>query len=122
MVAADDRTGAFEVAALFAAVVGPTRVTVGVPAAGSCVVDIATRSLSADEAAERAAVMEATPSRWAGHKIDSTLRGQWATELRTRHETGGRRVVVLPAWPALGRTCRRGVCTCTVRRSAAWWN
>ena len=109
MVAADDRTGAFEVAALIADVVGPTLVTVGTPAAGSCVVDIATRSQPADEAAARAAAMDATPSRWTAHKIDSTLRGQWATELRARHEVGGRRIVVLPAWPAQGRTCIGGV-------------
>jgi len=109
MVAADDRTGAFEVAALIADVVGPTLVTVGTPAAGSCVVDIATRALRADEAAARAAATEATPSRWTAHKIDSTQRGQWAAELRSRHQVGGRRVVVLPAWPEHGRTCIGGV-------------
>jgi len=109
VVAADDRTGAFEVAALLADVVGPTLVTVGRPSEGSCVVDIATRALLADEAAARAAAVEATPSHWAAHKIDSTLRGQWAAELRTRHEVGGRPVVVLPAWPQMGRTCIGGV-------------
>lgn len=109
VVAADDRTGAFEVAALFAAVVGPTMVTVSQPAAGSCVVDIDTRARSAEDAAARAAAIEATPSRWSAHKMDSTLRGQWAAELRARQAAGGRRIVVLPAWPALGRTCVGGV-------------
>lgn len=109
MVAADDRTGAFEVAALFAAVAGPTLVAVGEPITGPCVVDIATRALSVDDAAARAATMEATPSGWSAHKIDSTLRGQWAAELRARQAAGGRRLVVLPAWPALGRTCVGGV-------------
>ena len=84
-------------------------VPVGTPAAGSCVVDIATRALRADEAAARAAATEATPSRWTAHKIDSTQRGQWAAELRSRHQVGGRRVVVLPAWPEHGRTCIGGV-------------
>jgi len=109
LVAADDRTGAFEVAALFAHVIGPTLVTVGWPAGESCVVDIATRTLPADEAAARAAAVEATPSSWAAHKIDSMQRGQWVAELRTRQQVSGRRVVVLPAWPEMGRTCIGGV-------------
>jgi uncharacterized protein YgbK (DUF1537 family) len=109
IVAADDRTGAFEVAALVAEVSGPTLVTVGSPSEGSCVVDIATRPATAEVAAERAAAVEATPSAWSAHKIDSTLRGNWAAELIARHAEGGRRVVVLPAWPALGRTCVGGV-------------
>ena len=60
VVAADDRTGAFEVAALIADVVGPTLVTVGAPADGSCVVAIASRALPADEAATRASAKSAT--------------------------------------------------------------
>ncbi len=42
------------------------------------------------------------------HKIDSTLRGNWAAEIAARHGTSGRPVLVVPALPALGRICRDG--------------
>lgn len=109
MVAADDRTGAFEVAALFAQVVGPVTVTVGAAVAGSGVVDIGSRSLASGDAAERAAAIDSSPSAWVAHKIDSTLRGNWVAELRARQRATGRRVVLLPGWPEMGRTCARGV-------------
>ncbi|CAB4364227.1 MAG: hypothetical protein F2681_01220 [Actinobacteria bacterium] len=109
-VAADDRTGAFEVAALIAQALGegPVLVTVGAPAAESGVVDLATRGLGAADARTIAAGIESRDG-WAGHKMDSTLRGNWAVEARARRQVGGRRVVVLPGWPDLGRTCVRGV-------------
>jgi uncharacterized protein YgbK (DUF1537 family) len=108
-VAADDRTGAFEIAALIAGVggEGPVRVSSGAPIEDG-VVDLGTRSLAPAEARAAAAAVE-TAGGWAGHKIDSTLRGNWAGELRARRQAGGRRVVVLPGWPDLGRTCVRGV-------------
>ena len=43
------------------------------------------------------------------HKIDSTLRGNWASELVARHAATGHPVLVVPAYPALGRTCVGGV-------------
>ena len=107
--AADDRTGAFEVAGLLAAVVGPVRVTVGEAPAGNGVVDLGSRALSGGDAAARAAAVEHVPSAWLAHKIDSTLRGNWAGELLARQATSGRRSVVLPGWPELGRTCVNGV-------------
>ena len=109
MVVADDRTGAFEVAALLAQVIGPVTVTVGAAPARSGVVDFGTRALSADAAAEIAAAIDYSPSSWIAHKIDSTLRGNWAAELAARQRTTGRRVVVLPGWPEMGRTCVGGV-------------
>lgn len=109
LVAADDRTGAFEVAALFAQVVGPVTVTVGAAPTGSGVVDLASRAMSADDAAHLASAIDASPSAWVAHKIDSTLRGNWAAELMARQRATGRRVVVLPGWPELGRTCVGGV-------------
>ncbi|MCE9621527.1 MAG: hypothetical protein K8R99_04175 [Actinomycetia bacterium] len=109
LVAADDRTGAFEVAALFAQVVGPVTVTVGAAPDGSGVVDLGSRALVATEAARVAAAIDATPSTWVAHKMDSTLRGNWAAELRSRQRATRRRVVVLPGWPELGRTCVGGV-------------
>jgi len=108
VVAADDRTGAFEVAALFAAVVGPVVVSVGQPVTGPCVVDIRSRDVTPQAAAARAAAIEAQPSTWTAHKMDSTLRGNWAVEVSARRARTGRRLVVLPGWPELGRTCIGG--------------
>lgn len=109
LVAADDRTGAFEVAGLLARVVGPVRVTVGGAPVGSGVVDLRSRALCAADAAALAAAVERSPSGWSAHKIDSTLRGNWAGELLARQAVSGRRVVVLPGWPELGRTCVDGI-------------
>ena len=109
LVAADDRTGAFEVAALFAQLVGPVTVTVGDAPNGSGVVDIGSRAMSLGDAARVASAIDASPSAWVAHKIDSTLRGNWAAELRARQGTTDRRVVVLPGWPEMGRTCVGGV-------------
>ncbi|MGB8859527.1 MAG: four-carbon acid sugar kinase family protein [Ilumatobacteraceae bacterium] len=109
VVAADDRTGAFEVAALFAASAGPVTVTVGRPVDGPCVVDLGSRGLDAAVASAAAAAIEYAPSGWSAHKMDSTLRGNWVAEVRARQARRGGRVVVLPGWPALGRTCVDGV-------------
>jgi uncharacterized protein YgbK (DUF1537 family) len=107
LVTADDRTGALEVAAEIAATTGPVTVTVDHPPAGAGVVDLASRHLAVDAAAGRAAAAPA--ARWNAHKIDSTLRGNWVDEVRARARVTGRRVVVVPAWPQMGRTCVGGV-------------
>ena len=106
LIAADDRTGAYEVAALLA---GPDAVTVsvGAPVPGGGVVDLGTRAMAAHEAATWAAGLPAHG--WVGHKIDSTLRGNWAAEVRARRLATGRRLIVLPGWPDMGRTCVAGV-------------
>lgn len=110
LVVADDRTGAFETAAALAdRGAGPVPVHAWPEhGAGSTrVVDLASRHLSPSEAAERAAsVVAAGPT---AHKIDSTLRGNWAEELVGRHRSGDRRVLLVPALPELGRTCVDGV-------------
>jgi uncharacterized protein YgbK (DUF1537 family) len=50
-----------------------------------------------------------TPRRWRHvHKIDSTLRGNWAVEVAAL-AARGHQVVVIPAHPAAGRTCVGGV-------------
>jgi uncharacterized protein YgbK (DUF1537 family) len=105
LVAADDRTGAFEVAAEIAAVAGPVTVTVDELPPDDGVVDLVSRHLDPDRAATRASAVDTVPAKWTAHKIDSTLRGNWAAELRARRTSSGRRVVILPAWPAMGRTC-----------------
>lgn len=108
LVAADDRTGAFEVAGLLASLTGPVRVTVGASPPGNGVVDLQTRSLTTADAAQRCRAVELQPSSWSAHKIDSTLRGNWAAEVLARQAASRRRVVVLPGWPELGRTCVAG--------------
>jgi uncharacterized protein YgbK (DUF1537 family) len=111
-VVADDRTGAIETAAAIADRTGvPVPVAVWPdltpPSARASVVDLATRHLEADEAAARAASLPDGVR--SAHKIDSTLRGNWATELAARHATSGRPVVLVPALPTLGRVCVDGV-------------
>lgn len=109
LVVADDRTGAFEVAGLLASVRGPVWVTVGAAPTGNGVVDLGSRALSPAESAVRASAVEQQPSRWTAHKIDSTLRGNWAGEVLARQAASGRRLVLLPGWPEMGRTCLDGV-------------
>jgi uncharacterized protein YgbK (DUF1537 family) len=117
-VAADDRTGALEVAAALAdrRVGGVTGVPVGVWPATAFdefgvdelgVVDLASRHLSPVEAGERAAQLPAAGP--LAHKIDSTLRGNWAHELVARAAALDRAVLVVPALPSLGRVCKDGV-------------
>lgn len=110
-VTADDRTGALESAAAIADRTGaPVPVAVWpdrAPArAGSSVVDLASRHLPPSEAAERAVSLPATGRHV--HKIDSTLRGNWADELVARHRVAGLPVLLVPALPALGRRCVGG--------------
>lgn len=110
--AADDRTGALETAAVLAdRGGGAVAVTVwpDVPPAGRApavaVVDLGTRHL--DPTAARARVATLPRHERAGHKIDSTLRGNWADEVAERSRS--RPVLVVAALPALARTCVDGV-------------
>lgn len=109
LVAADDRTGAFETAAALAdRGVGPVPVSAwpDPPAdVNVAVIDLACRHLSPSEAAERAAAIP--PADLQAHKTDSTLRGNWADELVARSNT--RPVLLVPALPSQGRTCVGGV-------------
>jgi uncharacterized protein YgbK (DUF1537 family) len=72
-----------------------------------CVVDLESRHLSSQQAATRAAALVVAGP--AAHKIDSTLRGNWARELVARHLTTHMPVLLVPALPALGRVCVGGV-------------
>lgn len=112
LVGADDRTGALEAGGACAAA-GAGAVWVGSAVAEAtgrvAVVDLGTRQLTPAAAAQRAAALDAVPHGAAAHKIDSTLRGNWAYELLARHAASGRRVLVVPALPAAGRTCVGGV-------------
>ena len=112
-VAADDRTGALEVAAALADRGAGGVEGVGVTiwpeqsAGDVCVVDLESRHLSAQQAASRAAGLKVVGP--AAHKIDSTLRGNWARELVARHLTTRMPVMLVPALPALGRVCVDGI-------------
>ena len=117
-VVADDRTGALETAGMCARGFGPVLVsgrpldaTVG--CAGSVramVVDIASRHVTPAEAGRRVADLSGVESARVAHKIDSTLRGNWAAELVAHSRArAGRRVLVIPSFPQVGRVCTGGV-------------
>ncbi len=115
VVAADDRSGAIEAAATIAdAGLGP--VVCGrdpwpdaARAGAFCVVDLGSRHLDPTVAAEGAARVGRRPAGASVHKIDSTLRGNWAVEVVARSRAADLRPVVVAAHPALGRRCRDGV-------------
>ncbi len=115
-IAADDRTGALEVAGECAdRGAGPVLVTVlgrdhreSVPRACT-VVDLGSRHLELGEAAARAAQADVGGGGHRAHKIDSLLRGNWAAELVARHRASGRRILIVAALPAMGRICRGGI-------------
>ncbi len=118
-VTADDTTGALETAAACAdarwrAVVvapgGRVRSDAAATAEASPTVrvhDLRSRHLPGDEAASRVrAIVQSEPT-FTAHKIDSTLRGRWALELEAVAHAG-RPVLLVPAFPAAGRTCVDG--------------
>jgi uncharacterized protein YgbK (DUF1537 family) len=109
LIAADDRTGALEVAAELAELGSPVMVASSpdqLPHGG--VVDLGSRHLSPDAAARLAGGLDVGAG-WTAHKIDSMLRGNWMVELAARSAALGRSVVMVPAWPQMGRTCVDGV-------------
>jgi 4-hydroxythreonine-4-phosphate dehydrogenase len=113
IVTADDTTGALETAAACATDGRPCLVVphgAAVPGApgGLVVLDLRSRHLPPDEAASRLrSVVETTPDLRA-HKVDSTLRGNWPAEVEAIAHAG-RTVLMVPAFPAAGRTCAGGV-------------
>ncbi len=112
LVIADDRTGALETAGELAERLrGAVTVTVGRRSDHPVsVVDIASRHLPGSVAAARLDGLGL--DRWDGrlaHKLDSLLRGNWAAELAALGAAGGRRIVVVPAFPAMDRLCVDGV-------------
>jgi uncharacterized protein YgbK (DUF1537 family) len=117
-VIADDRTGALETAGAMAARGGvPVQVLARDRApwrssTGQLVLDADTRHRSPVEAGARVAdlVGAGWPTSVAlAHKIDSTLRGNWAAEVVARRSVDGRPALLVPALPELGRTCAGGI-------------
>lgn len=114
-VTADDRTGAFEIAAMLAGEGSPVQVSTYPDLTGD-VVDLGSRPLAQAEASRRAAMVRTdgaesgdVAATWHAHKIDSLLRGNWPHEIRARARVVRRAPVVIAAWPAMGRTCVGGV-------------
>lgn len=112
---ADDLTGALEVGAKFAAVGLQARVTTLLnPSDGGIVVyDTETRHRSGLEAATRVAALATHLSKASPKliykKTDSTLRGNIAAELAALAKVfPDRKIIFVPAYPALGRTVRNG--------------
>jgi uncharacterized protein YgbK (DUF1537 family) len=114
VITADDRTGALETAGLCAdSGNGPVEVVVHGTASGGAesrlrVIDLGTRHRTGGEAAELATQACDGHDRHL-HKMDSTLRGNWANEALAIGRARGERVLVVPALPSLGRVCRGGV-------------
>ena len=113
LVGADDRTGALE-AAGGCADAGTGAVWVGSAAVAATGIGRRGRSGQPAPGARRRRpggrrALDAVGHRAAAHKIDSLLRGNWAHELVARARAGGRRVLLVPALPAAGRTCAGGV-------------
>ena len=127
LVVGDDMTGANATGALFAGR-GMRTVTVAEPAnlarfAGEfdvLVVDIASRHLPAEEAARRAreavAAASASGVELVVKRVDTTLRGNVGAELdaaleqrRRRPAAGTVRAIMVPAFPAAGRTTVGGI-------------
>ncbi len=109
IVTADDTTGALETAAACADAGWRCVVSTTVAASGAelVVIDLRSRHLPGDEAGSRLrSIVEDEPGLRA-HKVDSTLRGNWAFEVGAIAHAG-RRVLFVPAFPAAGRTCVNG--------------
>ncbi len=113
LVTADDSTGATEAGAACADVglqvyvipIGATATAV-VPHDCCVVIDLRSRHETADEARRR--ITSTTTDVHRVHKIDSTLRGNWAAEASALVDAG-RRVVMIPSHPLVGRVCSGGV-------------
>lgn len=108
---ADDLTGALEAGAKFAerglrtAVAARTVDCAGYEAA---VLDTETRHLKREEAEAVLAAMAGEEAEAIYKKTDSTLRGHIGAELRALERVYPGRAAYIPAYPAMGRTVRRG--------------
>ena len=113
LVTADDSTGATEAGAACADVglhvyvipIGAAP-SAAVPHDGCVVIDLRSRHETADEARRR--ITATTTDAHRVHKVDSTLRGNWAAEASALVDSG-RRVVMIPSHPLVGRVCAGGV-------------
>jgi uncharacterized protein YgbK (DUF1537 family) len=109
VVTADDSTGATEAGAACADAGWAVEVVpfgVAATSADCVVVDLRSRHVAPGLARRRMRAVTTAARRV--HKIDSTLRGNWADELSALVEAG-RRIVLIPSHPPAGRVCVGGV-------------
>lgn len=114
LIVADDLTGALDSAVAFAERGFSTMATVSTGVrCGAVVVAVNTDSRDAEESDARRQVRAAVanfPRRTCFKKIDTTLRGNLATELlELLGASGCKRAIIAPAFPATGRTTQGGV-------------
>ena len=113
LVTADDRSGAMESAAQCADAGWRSVVTSwdgehpDITDVDCEVIDLRSRHVSPESARERVTASLAIPAVRRAHKIDSTLRGNWAVEIDALRPAG--RILVVPAYPSAGRTCVGGI-------------
>ncbi len=112
---ADDLTGALDTAAQFTGRIGPLPVllnhTIATPE-GSYVLDLSCRDRDEQTAVTltRETIRCFLGADLAFKKIDSLLRGHWASQLAEIVRSGAfRRIVLAPAFPAQGRLTRGGL-------------
>jgi uncharacterized protein YgbK (DUF1537 family) len=108
LLSADDRTGALEIGGLVADETATIPVGPTVESERCCVVDIASRHLSKEDAQARMAELVARPADHRAHKMDAGLRGNWAYEIEVLLDAGYK-VAVICAFPDAGRRCKNGV-------------
>ena len=119
LILADDLSGAADCAAGFAAAGWRTQVLLGtddgsdqhaIPA-DVLTIDTDSRRESAEQSAAklRSALMLHGAGRTVLKKIDSTLRGGWAAEVAALQSALGQMALVIPSFPAMGRTLVDGI-------------
>ncbi len=123
VVVADDRTGANETAGACAELgcgnvpVMPWSTTRAMSNMADAVIVVDLQSRHVDPATAAARVDSVARRAGEGvdggarivHKIDSTLRGNWASEIVASQRRNRAPVIVVPAFPMAGRTCVNGV-------------
>lgn len=108
LLSADDRTGALEIGGLVADALTTIPVGPNVESERCCVVDIASRHLSKEDAQARMAELVARPADHRAHKMDAGLRGNWAYEIEVLLDAGYKAAVIC-AFPDAGRLCKDGI-------------
>ena len=105
---ADDRTGSLEIGGIVASKGKPVPVGPNADDGRCCVVDIASRHISTEEAFLKVLHTHQRKASYRCHKMDAGLRGNWPHEIHALIELGYR-VAVVPSFPDAGRRCNDGV-------------
>ena len=108
LLSADDRTGSLEIGGLIANESYSVPVGPNATSDQCCVVDIATRHLSATEAQNRMSAVLARDATHRAHKMDAGFRGNWPHEVEVLLKEG-HKVAIVCAFPDAGRRCDNGI-------------